>query len=162
MPRSGMILTVAVVLAAAGCGNPQTVTETTDATTPTAPAVQQTSAKTMSKDFQQTESGLKYQIVREGDPNKKPTAANTVLAHYKGWLDDGTIFDSSYDRGEPASFPLSGVIPGWTEGLQLIGEGGEIELEIPGKLGYGPAGMPPAGIGPNATLHFKVELLEIQ
>jgi len=160
MPRSGMILTVAAVLASAGCGNPQTVTETSNATTPTAPAIQQASAKTMSKDFQQTDSGLKYNIVREGDPNKKPTAASTVLAHYKGWLDDGTIFDSSYDRGEPASFPLSGVIAGWTEGLQLIGEGGEIELEIPSELAYGPQGRP--GIPPNATLHFKVELVEIQ
>jgi FKBP-type peptidyl-prolyl cis-trans isomerase FkpA len=163
MPRTRMYLALIVAAFIAGCGNPQTVTETTDATTPTAPsrpAVQQASSS-MSKDFQTTPSGLKYKIIREGDPSKKPTTADSVLAHYKGWLDNGTIFDSSYDRGEPTSFPLSGVIAGWTEGLQLIGEGGEIELEIPGDLGYGPRGMPPAGIGPNATLHFKVELIEV-
>jgi FKBP-type peptidyl-prolyl cis-trans isomerase FkpA len=159
-----MFLALIVTVCITGCGNPQTVTETTDATTPTAPArpaVQQASSSTMSKDFQTTASGLKYRIVRAGDPSKKPTRADSVLAHYQGWLDNGTIFDSSYDRGEPTSFPLSGVIEGWTEGLQLIGEGGEIQLEIPGKLGYGPQGMPPAGIGPNATLHFKVELIEV-
>lgn len=160
MPRTGMFLALVAVACIFGCGNPQTVTETTDATTPTAPATQQAS-RSMSKEFQTTPSGLKYKIVREGDPAKKPTTADSVLAHYKGWLDDGTIFDSSYDRGEPTPFPLGGVIAGWTEGLQLIGEGGEIELEIPGKLGYGPQGMPPAGIGPNATLHFKVELIEV-
>lgn len=150
-------------LLATGCGNPQRVTETTDVQTPTAPAVQRASqtGKRMSE-FKETESGLKYNIVREGDASKKPTQFSTVRAHYKGWLDDGTIFDSSYDRGEATEFPLQGVIPGWTEGLQLIGEGGEIELEIPGKLGYGPQGMPPAGIGPNATLHFKVELVDVK
>lgn len=164
MPRPGMFFALIVAAVVAGCGNPQTVTENSDATTPTAPAtsaIQQASNSNMSRDFQSTPSGLKYKIVREGDPSKKPTAADSVLAHYKGWLDDGTIFDSSYDRGEPTPFPLNGVIEGWTEGLQLIGEGGEIELEIPGKLGYGPRGMPPAGIGPNATLHFKVELIEV-
>lgn len=151
-----------ILVALAGCGNPQTVTETADATTPLAPAVQQAahSGTTMPSDFTTTDSGLGYKILREGE-GRKPTAADSVLAHYKGWLDDGTIFDSSYDRGEPTSFPLSGVIPGWTEGLQLIGEGGEIELLIPSKLGYGPRGMPGA-IPPNATLHFKVELIEVQ
>lgn len=162
MPRFGMFLALACLMVSAGCGNPQTVSENSNADTPTAPAVQQTS---MPKDFQTTDSGLKYKIVREGDPAKKPTRFDTVKAHYQGWLDDGTIFDSSYDRGEPLSFVLKGgpggVIDGWVEGMQLIGEGGEIELEIPGELGYGPAGMPPAGIGPNATLHFKVELVEI-
>lgn len=110
-------------------------------------------------EFTTTASGLKYKIVRPGSA-KKPTAADTVECHYKGWLDNGDEFDSSYSSGEPAQFPLGGVIPGWTEGLQLIGEGGEIELEIPGKLGYGPSGSPPK-IGPNATLHFKVELLKV-
>ena len=112
-------------------------------------------------DQQATESGLKYTIASEGDLANRPTPDDTVRAHYKGWLDDGTVFDSSYDRGQPADFPLNRVIAGWTEGLQLIGTGGEIELEIPGDLGYGPRGMPQAGIKPNATLHFKVELLEI-
>jgi FKBP-type peptidyl-prolyl cis-trans isomerase len=110
-------------------------------------------------EFQTTASGLKYKIVRPGG-EQKPKPSDTVKCHYKGWLDDGTVFDSSYDRGEPAEFSLGGVIAGWTEGLQLIGEGGEIELEIPSHLGYGEAGRPPKIPG-GATLHFKVELLEI-
>src|SRR5579872_1078140 len=101
------------------------------------------------KELTPTESGLYYRILRKSD-GTRPKASNTVLAHYKGWLDSGTQFDSSYDRGEPTEFPLNGVIKGWTEGLQLIGEGGMIELEIPGRLGY-PEGRP--GIPPNATLH---------
>ena len=111
------------------------------------------------EEFTATESGLKYRILRKSD-GRKPTAADTVLCHYKGTLDDGTVFDSSYDRGEPIDFPLNGVIKGWTEGLQLIGEGGMIELEIPGDLGYGQRGSPPK-IPPNATLHFIVELKKI-
>ncbi len=112
------------------------------------------------EEFTTTESGLKYRILRKSD-SRKPAATDRVLCHYKGWLDDGKVFDSSYDKGAPIDFGLNGVIKGWTEGLQLIGEGGMIELEIPGDLGYGPAGMPPAGIGPNATLHFIVELKQI-
>jgi FKBP-type peptidyl-prolyl cis-trans isomerase FkpA len=84
-----------------------------------------------------------------------------VTVNYKGWLDSGKVFDSSYDRGEPISFPLNRVIPGWTEGMQLVGEGGMIELEIPSKLGYGERGAPGA-IPPNATLHFIVELIEVK
>lgn len=111
------------------------------------------------KEFTVTESGLKYRILRQSD-GPKPVASDTVLAHYVGWLDDGTEFDSSYSRGAPTDFPLRGVIPGWTEGLQLVGKGGMIELEIPSDLGYGPMGMPGA-IPPAATLHFKVELIDI-
>lgn len=111
-------------------------------------------------EFLQTESGLKYRVLRKSD-GPKPTESSRVKVHYVGTLDDGTEFDSSYRRGEPASFALSGVVPGWTEGLQLVGEGGMIELEIPSHLGYGPQGMPGA-IPPNATLHFTVELLEVQ
>ena len=111
------------------------------------------------EEFTATESGLKYRILRKSD-KRKPAISNTVLCHYKGWLDDGTVFDSSYDRGEPIDFPLTGVIKGWTEGLQLIGEGGMIELEIPSELGYGEAGAG-ASIPPNSTLHFIVELKKI-
>lgn len=110
-------------------------------------------------EFTQTESGLKYRILRASD-GQKPSAADQVTVDYAGWLDDGSEFDSSYNRGTPASFPLSGVIPGWTEGLQLVGEGGMIELEIPSELGYGERGAPGA-IPPNATLHFKVELIKV-
>lgn len=111
-------------------------------------------------EFTKTSSGLKYRILRNSK-KKKPTASQTVSVHYKGWLDDKTIFDSSYRRGKVSTFPLRAVISGWTEGLQLIGEGGMIELEIPAKLGYGMRGSPPK-IPPLATLHFLVELAEIK
>ncbi|GAB4153787.1 MAG: hypothetical protein Tsb009_30230 [Planctomycetaceae bacterium] len=112
------------------------------------------------EEFTQTESGLKYRILRNSD-GEKPTASHTVTVHYRGWLDDETEFDSSYKRGEPISFPLGGVISGWTEGMQLVGAGGMIELTIPPELGYGQQG---AGgvIPPNATLHFLVELIDVQ
>jgi len=111
-------------------------------------------------EFTQTASGLKYRIITPGD-GKQPTAKSTVVCHYRGWLDGGKEFDSSYKRGEPAEFPLGGVIPGWTEGLQLIKEGGKIELEIPASLGYGKQGIP--GVIPgNATLHFEVELQQVK
>lgn len=108
------------------------------------------------QEFTETDSGLKYRVLRKSE-GKKPKKTDTVSAHYKGWLDDGTVFDSSYDRGAPINIPLNRVIPGWTEGMQLIGEGGMIELEIPYKLGYGENGN--QGIPPKATLHFIVELL---
>lgn len=111
------------------------------------------------EEFTETPSGLKYRIRRKSD-GPKPTAASSVRVDYKGWLDDGTEFDSSYKNGEPISFPLGGVIPGWTEGLQLVGEGGMIELEIPYQLGYGETGSPP--IPPRARLHFLVELHKVQ
>ncbi|MBS0261220.1 MAG: FKBP-type peptidyl-prolyl cis-trans isomerase [Planctomycetes bacterium] len=107
-----------------------------------------------------THSGLYYRILRKGGRHH-PKSYDTVLAHYRGWLDDGHQFDSSYDRGKPTEFPLNGVVPGWTEGLQLIGEGGMIELEVPPRLGYGPHGKPPT-IPPNAKLHFVIELVKIK
>lgn len=110
-------------------------------------------------EFQTTSSGLKYRILKEGK-GRKPNASSTVTCHYKGWLDNGKEFDSSYG-GSAATFPLNGVIKGWTEGLQLIQEGGMIELEIPSSLGYGPKGSPPV-IPPNATLHFDIELFKVR
>lgn len=110
------------------------------------------------QEFTATASGLKYRILRASE-GRKPTAADAVLCHYRGWLDDGSEFDSSYKGGEPISFPLSGVIRGWTEGLQFVAEGGKIELEIPAELAYGAEGRP--GIPPNATLHFVVELIKV-
>ncbi|MBC8114263.1 MAG: FKBP-type peptidyl-prolyl cis-trans isomerase, partial [Candidatus Saccharimonas sp.] len=86
--------------------------------------------------FTTTKSGLKYRIRRQGK-GQKPAVQDTVSVHYKGWLDNGKEFDSSYARGESIEFPLNGVIPGWTEGMQLVGKGGMIELEIPHELGYG-------------------------
>lgn len=83
------------------------------------------------------------------------------MVHYRGWLDDGTEFDSSYKRNKPATFPLKGVVAGWTEGLQLIAKGGKIELEVPSYLGYGASGHPPTIPG-GATLHFEIKLLDVQ
>ncbi|WP_286240494.1 FKBP-type peptidyl-prolyl cis-trans isomerase [Neptuniibacter halophilus] len=111
------------------------------------------------KGVKTTESGLQYEQLVAGN-GASPTAADTVKVHYRGTLIDGTEFDSSYSRGEPVSFPLNGVIPGWTEGLQLVKEGGKARLVIPSDLAYGPGGMGNA-IGPNETLVFEVELLKV-
>src|SRR6201992_3584588 len=108
-----------------------------------------------------TASGLQYKIVKEG-AGKSPKATDTVLVHYRGTLLNGTEFDSSYKRNEPISFPLNRVIPGWTEGLQLVKEGGKAILYIPSKLAYGESGTPGGPIGPNETLIFEVELLKVQ
>lgn len=105
-------------------------------------------------------SGLQYKIITAGT-GKKPKATDTVTTNYKGTLVDGTEFDSSYKRGEPASFPVQGVIPGWTEALQLMPVGSKWQLVVPPTLAYGPRGAGQA-IGPNATLIFEVELLSIQ
>ena len=105
-----------------------------------------------------TASGLQYQVITEGK-GAKPVDTDTVKVHYVGSLLDGTKFDSSVDRGEPAQFPLNGVIPGWTEGLQLMPVGSKYKFWIPGNLAYGDRGRP--GIEPNALLTFEVELLEI-
>ncbi len=108
--------------------------------------------------FEKRPSGLQYRILREGT-GPKPTARDSVLAHYKGQLINGKEFDSSYRRGSPIPFPLSDVIAGWTEGLQFVGEEGMIELIIPSELGYGKGGM--QGIPGGATLQFIVELQKV-
>lgn len=107
-----------------------------------------------------TASGLQYKIVKEGT-GKTPKASDSVTTHYRGTLIDGTEFDSSYKRNEPATFPVSGVIKGWTEALQLMKEGSEWELYIPADLAYGDRG---AGqdIGPGSTLIFKIVLLKVE
>ncbi|MEZ5964344.1 MAG: FKBP-type peptidyl-prolyl cis-trans isomerase [Planctomycetota bacterium] len=107
-----------------------------------------------------TTSGLQYEVITEGS-GKQPTAADTVQVHYIGWLQDGTVFDSSYGRGEPAEFPLRGVIPGWTEGVQLMKEGAVYQFVIPPDLAYGANGSPPSVPG-NATLTFRIELLHVK
>ena len=112
------------------------------------------------KMFQTTKSGLKYRVLRKGT-GAHPTATATVKVHYHGWLGNGKVFDSSYNRGESISFPLNRVIKGWTEGMQLVGQGGMIELEIPPDLAYGDRGAG-AAVPPKATLHFLVELLSVQ
>lgn len=107
-----------------------------------------------------TESGLQYEVITMGD-GPKPTLTDKVRTHYHGTLIDGTVFDSSVERGEPISFPVSGVIPGWTEALQLMPVGSKWKLFIPSDLAYGERGAGGA-IGPHETLIFEVELLGIE
>jgi len=104
------------------------------------------------------ESGLQYKVLTAGE-GARPAADATVTVHYRGRLIDGTEFDSSYSRNQPATFPVQGVIAGWTEALQLMSEGSTYELYIPSELAYGANGSPPV-IGPGATLIFEVELLK--
>ncbi len=105
-----------------------------------------------------TESGLQYEILEEGDGDK-PGESDRVKVHYTGELLSGEVFDSSRERGEPVTFGLNQVIPGWTEGLQLMNEGSRAKLYIPSELAYGPGGN--HSIGPNETLVFDVELIEV-
>ena len=107
-----------------------------------------------------TDSGLQYKVIEEGE-GESPAQSDTVTVHYTGTLIDGTKFDSSVDRGEPATFPVGGVIPGWTEALQLMKPGAKYQLFIPAELAYGERG---AGqdIGPNETLVFDVELISVK
>lgn len=108
-----------------------------------------------------TDSGLQYNHESEGE-GESPTAEDTVTVHYKGTLINGTEFDSSYKRGEPISFPLNGVIPGWTEGLQLMKVGGKTTFYIPQELAYGARPNPNGPIPPYAALIFDVELIDIK
>lgn len=105
-------------------------------------------------------SGLQYEILREGE-GKTPGRNDKVTTHYKGTLIDGTVFDSSYERGQPATFPVSGVIAGWTQALMLMKEGAKWRLYVPSDLAYGAQGAG-SDIGPNTTLIFDVELLEVK
>ena len=106
------------------------------------------------------ESGLQYRIIKEGK-GQSPSATDVVTTHYRGKLIDGTEFDSSYSRNEPATFPVNNVIPGWTEALQLMKPGSKWELFVPASLAYGTQGIGPK-IGPNETLIFEVELISVK
>ncbi len=106
-------------------------------------------------------SGLQYKVIKAGT-GKKPKATDTVSTNYRGTLIDGTEFDSSARRGKPATFPVNGVIPGWTEALQLMEEGAKWQLFIPSNLAYAERGTPGGPIGPNAALIFDIELISIQ
>ncbi len=111
------------------------------------------------EDVVQTESGLQYRVIEAGE-GASPVATDQVTVHYRGTLLNGTEFDSSYARGEPATFALNQVIPGWTEGVQLMSEGAKYEFFIPANLAYGEQGRP-GPIGPNSALIFEVELIEV-
>jgi len=131
----------------------------TAAAAPAAPAPPSTSSQ--SGDWKTTASGLKYQVLKQGTGTVSPKPTDTVKVHYHGTLTNGTVFDSSVERGEPATFPLNRVIAGWTEGLQLMKVGDKFKFEIPANLAYG-ANSPSPSIPPNSTLVFEVELLAIQ
>ena len=157
-----MIRQVTVAVAAAiclvGCSKPAEPAGEKAADKPAQSGPAETSQKS---EMKTTASGLKYQVLKQGTGTVSPKATDTVNVHYHGTLLDGTVFDSSVQRGEPISFPLNAVIPGWTEGLQLMKVGDKFKFEIPANLAYGP-NSPSPKIPANSTLVFEVELLGIQ
>jgi FKBP-type peptidyl-prolyl cis-trans isomerase len=157
-----MIARLSVTLAAAICllGCNKTAEPATDKPTDK-PAPGGTADSGQKNEMKTTSTGLKYQVLKQGTGTVSPKATDTVNVHYHGTLLDGTVFDSSVERGQPISFPLNGVIPGWTEGLQLMKVGDKFKFEIPPNLAYGPKSPSPK-IPPNSTLVFEVELLGIQ
>lgn len=148
---TALILSAALLLLATGCqsGGEKDKAATTPKTgTPTANGVTTTA------------SGLRYKMLTSGPAGgKSPTLTDSVTVHYRGTLTDGTVFDSSYDRGQPATFGVNQVIPGWTEALQLMKPGDEFALYIPSHLGYGPQAM--GTIPANSDLLFQVQLLQV-
>ena len=155
-----------VLLGGTACGNKAAAT--TDSAAPAAveepapAAVEDTAAadeNAVPAEYTTTESGLKYKVIKKGT-GRSPKATDIVKVNYEGKLLDGTVFDSSFTRGEPISFPLNRVIPGWTEGLQLMQEGATYEFLIPYQLAYGEQGAGP--IPPKSDLIFLVELIEVQ
>lgn len=141
---------------------PASYPEGTDVTSSSSPAVPEkaTAAKPpVKKGVQTTYSGLQYEVLRPGT-GRRPTMYNSVKVHYHGYLPNGTVFDSSVQRGVPATFGLKQVIAGWQEGIALMREGAKYRFTIPSHLAYGERGSPPK-IGPNQTLKFDVELFEV-
>jgi FKBP-type peptidyl-prolyl cis-trans isomerase len=157
-------LTIPLVaaLCLVGCDKPtQTTGDSADASSSPKPVASAPASATPKSEMKTTASGLKYQVLKQGTGTASPKATDTVKVHYHGTLLDGTVFDSSVERGQPISFPLNGVIPGWTEGLQLMKVGDKFKFEIPPNLAYGPSSPSPK-IPPNSTLVFEVELLGIE
>ena len=154
----------AAVAVMASCANKQsetTDTQVAEDTVVVEEVVEQQAVFVDTTGYTTTASGLKYKVVKEGT-GAMPKAEDTVEVHYTGKLLDGTVFDRSVERGETISFPLNGVIKGWTEGLQLMKEGAKYEFIIPPYLAYGERGTPGGPIGPNATLYFEVELFKVK
>ena len=153
-----LYVTLAAAICLLGCSKP---TEST-VDKPVAKAAPGGQADSGQKsEMKTTASGLKYQVLKQGTGTVSPKATDTVNVHYHGTLLDGTVFDSSVERGQPINFALNQVIPGWTEGLQLMKVGDKFKFEIPSNLAYG-ANSPSPKIPPNSTLVFEVELLGIQ
>jgi FKBP-type peptidyl-prolyl cis-trans isomerase len=152
-------MTAVTALCLLGCQKPaETSGDKAPAPTPPAATAQSSSQKT---EMKTTPTGLKYQVLKQGTGATSPKATDTVKVHYHGTLLNGTVFDSSVQRGQPISFPLNQVIAGWTEGLQLMKVGDKFKFEIPANLAYGESSPSPA-IPPNSTLVFEVELLGIE
>ena len=141
-----------------GCNQ---TTPTTGDHTASTNALSAAAAPATAGEMTTTASGLKYLVLKHGTGTVSPKATDTVKVHYEGKLLDGTVFDSSIARGQPISFPLNQVIPGWTEGLQLMKVGDKFKFEIPANLAYG-ANSPSSAIPPNSTLIFEVELMGIE
>jgi peptidylprolyl isomerase len=159
-----LLLSVVTALALTGCNKgPQGSTDTNTTGTASAPTsdAAPVASESPSGEVQTTSSGLKYQVLARGSGTASPKATDTVRVHYHGTLLNGTVFDSSVQRGQPISFPLNRVIRGWTEGLQLMKVGDKFRFEIPPDLAYG-ANSPSPMIPPNSTLVFEVELLGIE
>jgi len=158
-------MVAAASLCLLGCDKTASTTGDNKATTnnvsTNAPVASAATAPATSSEMTTTASGLKYQVLKHGTGTISPKATDTVKVHYEGKLLDGTVFDSSIARGQPISFPLNRVIPGWTEGLQLMKVGDKFKFVIPANLAYGENSPTPA-IPPNSTLVFEVELLGIE
>ncbi len=152
------LLSACVLTAAACTGGEESKPAATAAPEAAAPAAEAPAPAAPSK-VVTTASGLQYQVITAGS-GKSPATTDSVTVHYRGTLQDGTEFDSSHKRGEPATFPLNRVIKGWTEGLQLMKEGATYKFTIPPDLAYGKRGAG-ALIGPDATLNFEVELISV-
>jgi FKBP-type peptidyl-prolyl cis-trans isomerase len=153
---------MAAALCLLGCSKPaQTTDDKSALTNPPTPAATSATSSAKKGDMITTASGLKYQVLKQGSGTIHPKATDTVNVHYHGTLLNGTVFDSSVERGEPISFPLNRVIPGWTEGVQLMKVGDKFKFEIPANLAYGESSPSPK-IPANSTLVFEVELLGIQ
>lgn len=153
-------LAVTPLLLAAGCQTSESESATVRAPDSTAPAATGTGGAAAPADgMQRTYSGLQYQVIEPGT-GRRPSEFNRVKVHYHGTLQDGTVFDSSVQRGQPASFGLNQVIAGWREGIPLMKEGAKYRFIVPPHLAYGARGMPPK-IGPNETLVFDVTLIEV-
>jgi len=155
------MLALAATLALAGCKKDETATANATPAGTNSSGATAAVASGQAGDMKTTASGLKYQVLKQGTGATSPKATDTVNVHYHGTLLNGTVFDSSVERGQPISFPLNRVIRGWTEGLQLMKVGDKFKFEIPPDLAYG-ANSPSPKIPPNSTLVFEVELLGIQ